>query len=60
MIEEIVKTGCSIKSASKLFNVNFSTAKAIMQTFKREGRIGKKERRGQKKNRRNFKENKVL
>jgi transposase len=60
MVEEILKTGCSIKHASKVFNINFSTAKAIMQIYKREGRIGKKLKRDKKKKRKITKCRKVL
>ncbi|CAD8057715.1 unnamed protein product [Paramecium sonneborni] len=42
LIERVTSTGCTIKSAAKDLNINFSTAKAIMQIFRREGRITKK------------------
>ena len=32
----------SIRQAAKLFIIKFSTAKAILKTYKKEGRIGKK------------------
>lgn len=42
LIERVTSTGCTIKSAAKDLSINFSTAKAIMQIFRREGRITKK------------------
>ncbi|CAK84829.1 unnamed protein product (macronuclear) [Paramecium tetraurelia] len=42
LIERVTSTGCTIKSAAKDLSINFSTAKAIMQIFRREGRVTKK------------------
>lgn len=42
LITKVTSTGCTIKSAAKELNINFSTAKAIMQIYRREGRITKK------------------
>ena len=38
----------TIKEAAKEFGIKFSTSKAILQTYKREGRIGKKKTRTRK------------
>lgn len=38
----------TIKEAAREFGIKFSTSKAILQTFKREGRIGKKKTRQRK------------
>lgn len=38
----MTSTGCTIKSAAKDLSINFSTAKAIMQIYRREGRVTKK------------------
>ena len=38
----------TIKEAAKEFGIKFSTSKAILQTYKREGRIGKKKTRQRK------------
>lgn len=40
----LIKVLCeknSVREASKLFNIKFSTGKAILKLFKQEGRIGK-------------------
>ncbi|CAD8193948.1 unnamed protein product [Paramecium pentaurelia] len=42
LIKQVTSTGCTIKSAAQLLGINFSTAKAIMQIFKKEGRSCKK------------------
>ncbi|CAD8199348.1 unnamed protein product [Paramecium octaurelia] len=42
LIKQIISTGCTIKSAAQKLGINFSTAKAIMQIFKKEGRSCKK------------------
>ncbi|CAD8165962.1 unnamed protein product [Paramecium pentaurelia] len=42
LIKQITTTGCTIKNAARDLNINFSTAKAIMQIFRREGRMTKK------------------
>ncbi len=41
-IKRVISREVTIKEAAKEFGIKFSTAKAILQTFKREGRIGKK------------------
>ncbi|CAD8151040.1 unnamed protein product [Paramecium octaurelia] len=46
LIKQITTTGCMIKHAARDLNINFSTAKAIMQIFRREGRMSKKKKRG--------------
>ncbi|CAK59442.1 unnamed protein product (macronuclear) [Paramecium tetraurelia] len=42
LIKQVTQTGCTIKSAAQQLGINFSTAKAIMQIFKKEGRSCKK------------------
>ncbi|CAD8063002.1 unnamed protein product [Paramecium sonneborni] len=42
LIKQVTSTGCTIKNAAKDLNINFSTAKAIMQIYRKEGRIQKK------------------
>ncbi|CAD8116298.1 unnamed protein product [Paramecium sonneborni] len=42
LIQQVIQTGCTIKSAAQQLGINFSTAKAIMQIFKKEGRSCKK------------------
>ncbi|CAD8118912.1 unnamed protein product [Paramecium sonneborni] len=42
LIKQVTSTGCTIKSAAQQLGINFSTAKAIMQIFKKEGRSCKK------------------
>lgn len=44
-IKRVLSRQCTIKEAALEFKIKFSTAKAILQTFKREGRIGKKKTR---------------
>jgi len=41
----VISHEVTIKEAAKEFGIKFSTSKAILQTFKREGRIGKKKSR---------------
>ncbi|EGR33207.1 hypothetical protein IMG5_059200, partial [Ichthyophthirius multifiliis] len=38
----------TIKEAAQEFGLKFSTSKAILQTFRKEGRIGKKQKRQRK------------
>ncbi|CAD8067643.1 unnamed protein product [Paramecium sonneborni] len=45
LIKQVTTTGCTIKSASRDLNINFSTAKAIIQIFRKEGRMSKKVKR---------------
>ncbi|CAK73431.1 unnamed protein product (macronuclear) [Paramecium tetraurelia] len=45
LIKQVTTTGCMIKHAARDLNINFSTAKAIMQIFRREGRMSKKRKR---------------
>ncbi|CAD8063718.1 unnamed protein product [Paramecium sonneborni] len=45
LIKQVTTTGCTIKSAARDLNINFSTAKAILQIFRKEGRISKKMKR---------------
>ena len=52
-IKRVISKEVTIKEAAKEFGIKFSTSKAILQTFKREGRIGKKKTRQRK-----FKSNK--
>ncbi|CAD8066908.1 unnamed protein product [Paramecium sonneborni] len=49
LIKQVTTTGCTIKSAAKELNINFSTAKAIMQIYRKEGRTQKKFKRENKK-----------
>ncbi|CAK75576.1 unnamed protein product (macronuclear) [Paramecium tetraurelia] len=49
LIKQVTTTGCTIKSAAKELNINFSTAKAIMQIYRKEGRTSKKIKRDNKK-----------
>jgi len=44
-IEKVLSKQVTIKEAAREFGLKFSTAKAILQTFKKEGRIGKKKTR---------------
>ncbi|KAM3129171.1 hypothetical protein pb186bvf_018726 [Paramecium bursaria] len=48
LIKRVTSTGCTIKSAALDLQINFSTAKAIMQIYRREGRLQKKVSRRQK------------
>ena len=43
LIRRILKEKQSVKFASDSIGIKFSTAKAILKTFKNEGRIGKKQ-----------------
>ncbi|CAD8076830.1 unnamed protein product [Paramecium sonneborni] len=45
LLKKILSKESTIKEAAKEFGVNFSTAKAILQTYRKEGRIGKKKKR---------------
>jgi transposase len=45
LLKRILSKEATIKEAAKEFGVNFSTAKAILQTYRKEGRIGKKKTR---------------
>ena len=47
-IKRVVSREVTIKEAAKEFGIKFSTSKAILQTYKREGRIGKKKTRQRK------------
>jgi hypothetical protein len=44
-IQRVLSKQVSIKEAAEEFGIKFSTSKAILQTFRREGRIGKKKTR---------------
>jgi len=44
-IKRVISHEVTIKEAAKEFGIKFSTSKAILQVFKREGRIGKKKSR---------------
>ncbi|CAD8111599.1 unnamed protein product [Paramecium sonneborni] len=50
LLHRILSKQSTIKDAAKEFGVNFSTAKAILQTYRKEGRIGKKKTRERNKN----------
>lgn len=41
-INRVMQKEITIKEAAKQFGIKFSTSKAILQTYKKEGRIGKK------------------
>jgi len=41
-IKKVLSKQATIKEAAEEFGIKFSTSKAILQTFKKEGRIGKK------------------
>ncbi|CAD8203064.1 unnamed protein product [Paramecium octaurelia] len=45
LLRRILSKQSTIKEAAKEFGINFSTAKAILQTYRKEGRIGKKKTR---------------
>lgn len=47
-INRVLSREVTIKEAAREFGIKFSTSKAILQTFKREGRIGKKKTRERK------------
>ncbi|CAD8136961.1 unnamed protein product [Paramecium octaurelia] len=49
LLKRILSKEATIKEAAKEFGVNFSTAKAILQTYRKEGRIGKKKTRDRNK-----------
>ncbi|CAD8195813.1 unnamed protein product [Paramecium octaurelia] len=57
LLRRILSKQATIKDAAKEFGVNFSTAKAILQTYRKEGRIGKKKTRERNKNRQESGEN---
>ena len=44
-IDEVLKKSGTIKSAAEKFDINFSTAKAILHTYRKEGRVGRKVKR---------------
>lgn len=44
-IERVLSRQVTIKAAAKEFGIKFSTSKAILQTYKREGRTCKKKTR---------------
>lgn len=41
-IKKVLTRQATIREASNEFGIKFSTSKAILQTFRKEGRIGKK------------------
>ncbi|KAM3135019.1 hypothetical protein pb186bvf_012843 [Paramecium bursaria] len=45
LLRRILSKEATIKEAAREFGLNFSTAKAILQTYRKEGRIGKKKNR---------------
>lgn len=47
-VEEVLRQHGTIKSAAEKFELNFSTAKAILHTYRKEGRVGRKIRRHNK------------
>jgi hypothetical protein len=47
-IKRVLSKEVTIKEAAKEFGLKFSTSKAILQTYKKEGRIGKKKNRERK------------
>ncbi|CAK83300.1 unnamed protein product (macronuclear) [Paramecium tetraurelia] len=49
LLKRILSREATIKEAAKEFGVNFSTAKAILSTYRKEGRIGKKKTREKQK-----------
>ncbi|CAD8121724.1 unnamed protein product [Paramecium sonneborni] len=57
LLRRIISKQATIKDAAKEFGVNFSTAKAILQTYRKEGRIGKKKTRERNKNKQESGEN---
>ncbi|CAD8096014.1 unnamed protein product [Paramecium primaurelia] len=57
LLRRILSKQATIKDAAKEFGVNFSTAKAILQTYRKEGRIGKKKTRERNKNKQESGEN---
>jgi len=44
-IQKVISKQVTIKEAAREFGLKFSTSKAILQTYKKEGRIGKKKTR---------------
>ena len=44
-IDRVMNHKITIKQAAEEFGIKFSTSKAILQTYKKEGRIGKKKTR---------------
>ncbi|CAD8195373.1 unnamed protein product [Paramecium pentaurelia] len=48
-IERVQSKKSTIKQAAQEFGIKFSTSKAILQTYKREGRVGKKKTRSRQK-----------
>ena len=44
-IDKVQQGVCTIKQAAKQYGIKFSTGKAILSTFKHEGRVGKKQKR---------------
>ncbi|CAD8047335.1 unnamed protein product [Paramecium sonneborni] len=59
LLKRILSKEATIKEAAKEFNVNFSTAKAILQTYRKEGRIGKKKTREKQRKEKQEKENSI-
>ncbi|CAD8119366.1 unnamed protein product [Paramecium sonneborni] len=49
LLRRILSKESTIKEAAKEFGINFSTAKAILQTYRKEGRVGKKKTRDRNK-----------
>jgi transposase len=47
-IKKVLSKQSTIKEAAEEFGIKFSTSKAILQTFRREGRVGKKKFRQKK------------
>ncbi|CAD8095287.1 unnamed protein product [Paramecium primaurelia] len=47
-IKRVQSRQSTIKQAAQEFGIKFSTSKAILQTYKREGRVGKKKTRSRK------------
>jgi transposase len=47
-IKRVLSKQATIKEAAQEFGIKFSTSKAILQTFRREGRVGKKRFRSRK------------
>lgn len=41
-IKRVLSQQATIREASLEFGIKFSTSKAILQTFRKEGRVGKK------------------
>lgn len=44
-IDKVISGQISIKAAAAEYGINFSTGKGIIQTYRKEGRIGKKQKR---------------